>query len=206
MIDRLIRLYIRFRSLSKLRSLKEEVNLGENISVSKNFRYKLGSSRSKIIIGSNVSLEGYFKTAGNGRICIGNYCSFRAHTFIGALDSVTIGNHVFGAEHIFICDNNNHPTSPKKRLEMTLTAPGSGLWDWTNSLVESRPIKIGNNVWLGRYSMVMKGVVIGDNCIVAAGAVVTKSMPSFSIIAGNPARVVRTLPNDLDLSIVENSA
>jgi serine acetyltransferase len=58
------------------------------------------------------------------------------------------------------------------------------------------PVKIENNVWIGDSAIVCKGVTIGENSIVGAGAVVVHSIPANSIAAGNPARVVKTLdPN-----------
>jgi len=58
--------------------------------------------------------------------------------------------------------------------------------------IEVSPIKIGNDVWLGTNVIILPSVSIGDNCIVAAGAVVTKSFPENSIIAGNPAKLLKT--------------
>jgi acetyltransferase-like isoleucine patch superfamily enzyme len=54
-------------------------------------------------------------------------------------------------------------------------------------------IVIGNNVFIGFNAIVLPGVTIGDNCVVGAGSVVTKSMPPNSVVAGNPARVIRSL-------------
>ncbi len=54
-------------------------------------------------------------------------------------------------------------------------------------------VTIGDNVWLGRAAMVLPGVTIGDHSIIAAGAVVTKDVPPRSVVAGNPARVVREI-------------
>ena len=54
-----------------------------------------------------------------------------------------------------------------------------------------KPIQIGNDVWIGTRAIILPGVEIGDHCIVAAGAVVTKSFPPFSVIAGVPARIVK---------------
>lgn len=56
----------------------------------------------------------------------------------------------------------------------------------------SKPIKIGNHVWIGTRAIIMKGVTIGDNAIIAANAVVTKDVPANSIVAGVPAKVIRT--------------
>lgn len=56
----------------------------------------------------------------------------------------------------------------------------------------SKPINIGNNVWIGQRSIILKGVTIGDGSIIAAGSVVTKDVPNHCIVAGNPAKVIRT--------------
>ena len=58
---------------------------------------------------------------------------------------------------------------------------------------EIKPIKIGNNVWIGYQSVILRGVTIGNNSIVGANSVVTKEVPPNTIVAGNPAVTVRTL-------------
>ena len=57
----------------------------------------------------------------------------------------------------------------------------------------AKPIKVGNNVWFGGNVVVLGGVTIGDNCVIGAGAVVTKDIPSDSVAAGNPCRVIKNL-------------
>lgn len=61
------------------------------------------------------------------------------------------------------------------------------------SLGKVAPVVISNNVWLGSRVMVLKGVTIGENSIIAAGAVVAKSIPPNVIAAGVPAKVIRTI-------------
>lgn len=61
-----------------------------------------------------------------------------------------------------------------------------------------RPIKIGKNCWIGANAVILPGVELGDNVIVGAGAVVTKSFPGNVIVAGNPARIIRELPGKAD--------
>ena len=53
------------------------------------------------------------------------------------------------------------------------------------------PISVGNNVWIGAGVQVMPGVTIGDGAVVAANAVVTKDVPSYSVVGGNPARIIK---------------
>jgi maltose O-acetyltransferase len=59
--------------------------------------------------------------------------------------------------------------------------------------MESRPVTIGKNVWLGAGSAILKGVNIGENSVVGFGAVVTDDVPPNCVVAGNPARIVKTL-------------
>ena len=90
---------------------------------------------------------------------------------------VHIGNHVMmAAECVFY--TRNHETS---RLDVPMIKQGE---------TEPKAIYVGDDVWLGRRVMVMPGVHIGEHSIIAAGAVVTKDVPPYSIMGGVPARVV----------------
>ncbi len=66
-----------------------------------------------------------------------------------------------------------------------------------SGLEYAKPIKIGNNVWLGGGVIVTPGVTLGDNVVVGAGSVVTKSFPDNVVIAGNPARIIKTVEEEL---------
>lgn len=75
-----------------------------------------------------------------------------------------------------------------------------GNWGWHDDWVkypegfqENKPITIGNNVWIGTRVIIMDGVTIGDNSIIASGAIVTKDVPPYSIVGGVPAKVIKTL-------------
>ncbi len=63
-------------------------------------------------------------------------------------------------------------------------------WD----VVEMAPIVIADKVWLGMNVTVLKGVTIGEGSVVAAGSIVTKNVPPWTLVAGNPARIIRELP------------
>ena len=59
--------------------------------------------------------------------------------------------------------------------------------------MKSAPIRIEDKVWIGMDVLILKGVTIGEGSVVAARSVVTKSIPPYSLVAGNPARVVKSL-------------
>lgn len=67
---------------------------------------------------------------------------------------------------------------------------------YADSPLDGKPVEIGEGCWLGEKSMILPGVTLGKRCIVAAGAVVTKSFPDYSLIAGVPAKCIKTY--DLD--------
>ena len=67
-------------------------------------------------------------------------------------------------------------------------------WRWVHA--DSAPIVIGDSVWIGEYAAILKGVTIGTGAVVASHAVVTKDVPPYTVVAGNPARVVKELEND----------
>jgi acetyltransferase-like isoleucine patch superfamily enzyme len=62
--------------------------------------------------------------------------------------------------------------------------------------LKTAPVKIADNVWVGMNAVILKGVTLGENSVVAAGSVVTKSVPPNMVVAGNPAVIVRQLRND----------
>jgi maltose O-acetyltransferase len=59
------------------------------------------------------------------------------------------------------------------------------------------PVKIGNDVWIAPKCIILKGVSIGDAAVIAAGSVVTKDVPPRTIVAGNPAKIVREIASEL---------
>ncbi|MDP5158573.1 MAG: hypothetical protein NWQ07_08360 [Flaviramulus sp.] len=66
--------------------------------------------------------------------------------------------------------------------------------DWSN--VKSSPIVVKNKVWIGFNSIILKGVIIGEGAIVGAGSVVTIDVPDWTVVAGNPAKVIREIPEN----------
>jgi bll6008 protein len=118
-------------------------------------------------------------------------------SIVGAVEKVVIGDNVIVAGETRIIDNNNHPTSPKKRMEMSISGDYFGeLWKWNQS--EHKPIIIEDNVWIGECCSILKGVTIGKGSIVGCRTVVTKDVPPYSIVAGNPGRIVKRIDCDED--------
>lgn len=109
-------------------------------------------------------------------ISIGRNCGFSG-TVIGAAQQITIGDNVLCGANTTITDFDWHPLHPTERHN--------------GKNVESSPIVIGNNVWLGLNVTLLKGVHIGDNSIIAAGSIVTQNIPANVIAGGTPCKVLK---------------
>jgi acetyltransferase-like isoleucine patch superfamily enzyme len=107
---------------------------------------------------------------------------------------VEIGNRVLISHSVNIFDSLTHPLRASVRHEQVKQIFGLG-HPREISLDES-PVKICDDAWIGAGAMVLRGVTVGEGGIVAAGAVVTRDVPPYTIVAGNPAVVVRELSPD----------
>lgn len=111
-------------------------------------------------------------------VTIGTGTMLSNNVSIVAMGKISIGEHCLIGDMTQILDCDSHELEPSKRFY------GMG---------PIKPVHIGNNVWIGSRALILKGVTIGDNSVIGAGSIVTRSIPPNSLAVGNPAKVVRTL-------------
>lgn len=146
----------------------------------------------RITIGSNVTINSSFSSnyvgmyqktvlmaRNGGKIFIGDNVGISGST-IYSRSSIVIGNNTLIGANTKILDNDFHPSDPEIRLKTP------------HDNFICKPIKIGNNVFIGCNSIILKGVTIGDNSTIGAGSVVVNDVPANSVVAGNPAKVIKT--------------
>jgi acetyltransferase-like isoleucine patch superfamily enzyme len=136
----------------------------------------------RLELGRDVLLEpGVWLTApAPARIRIGQGTFLNLGVMVAAMELVEIGAHCMLANGCFVTDANHRFDDPEKPV------PWQGF-------TSKGPTRIGDNVWLGANVVVTSGVTIGERCVVGANSVVTADLPPFSIAAGAPARVLRTI-------------
>lgn len=153
--------------------------------------YADGSCRNDVELGDNVTIYGILSSQSHGKIVMGDNTRLGRGSVIRSVDKVVIGSYTAIADNVVITDNGNHPIDPVFRRKMKLDPLDGDMRMWKHSA--HAPIIIGENVWVGENSRIQRGVTIGDNAIIAAGAIVTKDVPSNSIVAGIPAKVINTI-------------
>jgi len=119
----------------------------------------------------------------NINIIIGDNVQINDFVHIASVNSVFIGNHVLIASKVFITDINHGDYSSHSDFNINIPP--------INQPLSSKSVNIGDYVWIGESVCVLPGVTIGEHSIIGAMSCVTKSIPSYSIAVGNPAKVIK---------------
>ena len=146
------------------------------------------------MIGCNFIFE-----SDSGVIKIGKRTFINAGTNIISINEIEIGDDVTIGWNIYIYDHDSHSLDYRfrkddiERQREDFYANRNFIFSKDWSTVKSAPVKICNKVWIGFNAIILKGVTIGEGAIVAAGAVVTKDVPAWTVVAGNPATIVKKI-------------
>lgn len=171
------------RVFHTVRQRSKFYKFGKNTLLSKNCFI---TGKGKLFIGNNSSILSHavIETCSqDSTIKIGDNVSLGEYCHITALSNISIGNGTLTGRFVLISDNSHGNTDGAENniipLHRTLTTKGG--------------IIIGKNVWIGDKATILQNVNIGDGAIIAANAVVTKSVPPYSVVAGNPARIIKSM-------------
>lgn len=156
----------------------------------------LWSARKKTVqIGQNCILNcrlSYDRP--EAKITIGDRCYVGKSHIVSAL-SVTLGDDVVISWGVTIMDHNSHALAWAERSQDVLDWH-RGAKDWTH--VAMAPVVLERRCWIGAHASILKGVTVGEGAVVGTGAVVTRDVPRYTAVAGNPARVLKELPEPDD--------
>ena len=156
----------------------------------------IARDRTRIRIGANTLIDGELLVFPHGgEITIGEWCYVGPGTRIWSGASIAVGDRVLIAHNVNIFDNLTHPIDARARHEQARQIFTSGHPKKID--LDDKPIVIEDDAWIGASASVMRGLRIGRGAIVATAAVVTRDVPAFSVVAGNPATIIKTIePND----------
>lgn len=150
--------------------------------------------RGLVKIGSDCIISGRFSFDQScGRIFIGDRCFIGKSHLISA-GSINIEDDVVISWGVTIVDHNSHSMDPNERRRDVIDW-AAGKKDWGNVKIDG--VRVCRGAWIGFNASILKGVTVGENAIVGANAVVTKDVPVGAVVAGNPAKIIKSMePND----------
>lgn len=112
--------------------------------------------------------------AKNGSLVLGERVFINSGATVVATHSIVVGDNCLIGDLVAIFDTNHHLLEPSRPRRFA-------------------PVRVGDNVWVGRSAIILPGVTIGDHAVIAAGSIVTSDVPARTLVAGVPARQIRTL-------------
>lgn len=151
-----------------------------------------GTDSSAIVVGAGSVVKGELLVFPHGgKVLIGDWCYIGEGTRIWSSKSIEIGNRVMVSHNVNMFDSLTHPLSARLRhrhFRHIVTVGHPELID-----LGDRPVRICDDAWIAAGASVLRGVTIGRGAIVGAGAVVTRNVEPWTVVGGNPARVIGRL-------------
>lgn len=138
-------------------------------------RHALLQIKGRLIFGKKVGVLGNFTVLNPKNVTIGDFCGINHDVFILGHDNIEIGSYVVLSARCMLLDAG---LDKSEFLDKAFPKHVSG------------PIKIEDGVWIGSGAIILAGVTIGRKAIIGAGSVVTRDVPSHSVVAGNPAKII----------------
>jgi acetyltransferase-like isoleucine patch superfamily enzyme len=172
-------------------SFHTHARIGDRLRLGMRARIVSKNPKPTVTIGSDCAIRGTLRCEPGASLRIGNTVYIGDDAILSAQKDISIGDLTLIAHGVHVFDNDSHPTDADEReahFKAILGLPHAAQYE-----IAGEPVRIGSGCWLGFNSVVMKGVTIGDGSIVAANSVVIEDVPAQSVVAGNPARVVKAI-------------
>jgi acetyltransferase-like isoleucine patch superfamily enzyme len=159
---------------------KSQIVKGKNIIIGRNVKFNL-TDNAKLEIGDNSIIDDsvrFILTKPNPKVVIGNQVALSYGCVVAAKSTITVGDYSRIGVGVIIRDNTHDYKIGKLLLQ-------------SDAII--KPVSIGSNVWICDRAVIFPGVSIGDNSVVAVNSVVTKDVPSGTLVGGQPARVIKEI-------------
>lgn len=171
--------------------LNGQVRIGEGTKLSNAHLVVRDPKDCCLFIGSASNIECQIVFANRGTtISLGSGTHIGGGTVLESACGIEVGDDVLIAFGVTIMDHDSHSLNFEERKK--------DVRDWMREEknwagVNMAPVKISNKAWIGARAIVLKGVQIGEGAVIGAGSVVTRDVPAWTLVAGNPARIIRSI-------------
>lgn len=199
-------IYKKYRKKKQLKAAAPYISIQPSAVLGENFNLELhapAAGRQYLSIGVKSMIDSSFVfETDTGQITVGSRVHIGGGTQLISRSGITIGDDVIIAWNCTIYDHNSHSVLWSERKddvsrEWECAAKGlSPIADKNWDVVKTAPIRICDKAWIGFNVTILKGVTVGEGAVIAAGSVVTKDVPPYTVVGGNPARVIRTISDE----------
>lgn len=178
------------RRLEMIRAVGVRLKIGDRSHFNRlGLRMRKGDS---VTIGDDSIVDASLRTDRSpASIAIGSRTFISGGSMLVAADRIEVGDDVLISWGVTIVDHDSHSLDFDERAGDVL-AWGQGIKDW--QYVAVKPVKVCDKAWIGFGVSILKGVVVGEGAVIGAKSVVTRDVEPWTVVAGNPARVLRKLP------------
>ncbi|MCX2432361.1 acyltransferase [Pedobacter sp. GR22-10] len=205
MFDKILSYFKQLKYKAHLKSVMSFIEIGSS-HLLENFKLRITNpiaNKKYVTIGqgSILNCEIIFETE-QGNVQVGNN-SYIGNTTIICRSNVVFEDNIFVAWGGYFYDHDSHSLDYKERRKDIATQlhdyrAGRNFIENKNwNVVNSKPIRICSDAWIGMNCIILKGVTIGEGAIVGAGSIVTKDVEPWTIVGGNPARKLKDIPQEL---------
>jgi len=197
-LNRFLKLIYRITDLNSYALVHQRVflrifcKLGRDVKVTHRAEiFHHGNDKNQITLGDFVVLDGTLEVYESGVITVGDF-SYIGRARIYCANSVTIGHHCLISDNVCVMDSNLHPLSASKRAVIS-EQWANGTFPDVYTDTPNAPVVLEDHCWIGFGCSILKGVRIGEGAIVGSNSVVTKDVPPWTIVAGNPTKTIREI-------------
>lgn len=148
--------------------------------------------KAAVVFGDHAIVDGTIEVYANGKFSVGSHFFF-GRSRLYCAHRVVIGDYVLVSDNVSIMDSDLHPLKASRR-RVVADQWAAGRFPDVYTETPGSPVTISDDVWIGFGASILKGVTIGQGAIVGAGALVNADVPSWTVVAGSPARVIREIP------------
>ena len=167
------------------------VSVGDSTKLKWNVQYANHTKNNSFQIGEQSIFEGtFFFDRDNAVISVGDRTFIGSGTKLVAAAKITIGSDVLISWNCSIVDHDSHSLLFNERKDDVVNW-GRNYKDWSN--VKTAEVVVEDKVWIGFNAVILKGIRIGEGAVVAAGSVVTKNVEPYTVVGGNPAKLIKKL-------------
>lgn len=170
-----------------------------NVFIANNARINIeNKDLSNISVGQNVQIYGDINIFKSGSFKIGKNSFVGEFSKIFVFSNIEIGDNCLISHGVTVMDSDTHSKDFQERADEYYNNVVKGIQRDPNNMVVANPTKIGNDVWIGCNSIILKGVTIGDRAIIGAGSIINTDIPCDSVVTNNIVLNIKELYNGSD--------